>query len=471
MVSRMGRMGRIQRIHFIGIGGVGMSGIAEVLLNQGYQVSGSDIKASPSTNRLAALGSKIHIGHDQAHIKDAEVVVVSSAIDRDNPEVAKALEQRIPVIPRAQMLAELMRFKQGIAVSGTHGKTTTTSLAAAVLAESGFDPTYIIGGKLNQADNNARLGDSEYMIAEADESDASFLVLKPMIAIVTNIDADHMSTYDGDFEKLKQAFVQFLQNLPFYGLVIANSDDLVINEILPTVGRTVITFGLDSQADYRARDVVMDGLETRFRVERPRKDDLEISLSLPGKFNVSNALAIVALSDHLGVDEEALKKALSEFQGVGRRFELAGSILREGERIPVIDDYGHHPRELEVTFDAVRQAYPGKRLISVFQPHRYSRTRDSFDDFVSVLMTADELVLMPVFPAGEQPIVGAESKDLAQMIRRFGRCQPVVERDFAQIIERVESLLQPNDVILIQGAGSIGQLPNELLKKLNGVQA
>ena len=471
MVSRMGRMGRIQRIHFIGIGGVGMSGIAEVLLNQGYQVSGSDIKASPSTNRLAALGSKIHIGHDQAHIKDAEVVVVSSAIDRENPEVAKALEQRIPVIPRAQMLAELMRFKQGIAVSGTHGKTTTTSLAAAVLAESGFDPTYIIGGKLNQADNNARLGDSEYMIAEADESDASFLVLKPMIAIVTNIDADHMSTYDGDFEKLKQAFVQFLQNLPFYGLVIANSDDLVINEILPTVGRTVITFGLDSQADYRARDVVMDGLETRFRVERPRKDDLEISLSLPGKFNVSNALAIVALSDHLGVDEEALKKALSEFQGVGRRFELAGSILREGERIPVIDDYGHHPRELEVTFDAVRQAYPGKRLISVFQPHRYSRTRDSFDDFVSVLMTADELVLMPVFPAGEQPIVGAESKDLAQMIRRFGRCQPVVEKDFAQIIERVESLLQPNDVILIQGAGSIGQLPNELLKKLNGVQA
>ena len=471
MVSRMGRMGRIQRIHFIGIGGVGMSGIAEVLLNQGYQVSGSDIKASPSTNRLAALGSKIHIGHDQAHIKDAEVVVVSSAIDRENPEVAKALEQRIPVIPRAQMLAELMRFKQGIAVSGTHGKTTTTSLAAAVLAESGFDPTYIIGGKLNQADNNARLGDSEYMIAEADESDASFLVLKPMIAIVTNIDADHMSTYDGDFEKLKQAFVQFLQNLPFYGLVIANSDDLVINEILPTVGRTVITFGLDSQADYRARDVVMEGLETRFRVERPRKDDLEISLSLPGKFNVSNALAIVALSDQLGVDEDALKKALSEFQGVGRRFELAGSILREGERIPVIDDYGHHPRELEVTFDAVRQAYPGKRLISVFQPHRYSRTRDSFDDFVSVLMTADELVLMPVFPAGEQPIVGAESKDLAQMIRRFGRCQPVVEKDFAQIIERVESLLQPNDVILIQGAGSIGQLPNELLKKLNGVQA
>ncbi|MDC1466318.1 UDP-N-acetylmuramate--L-alanine ligase [Litorivicinus sp.] len=471
MVSRMGRMGRIQRIHFIGIGGVGMSGIAEVLLNQGYQVSGSDIKASPSTNRLAALGSKIHIGHDQAHIKDAEVVVVSSAIDRENPEVAKALEQRIPVIPRAQMLAELMRFKQGIAVSGTHGKTTTTSLAAAVLAESGFDPTYIIGGKLNQADNNARLGDSEYMIAEADESDASFLVLKPMIAIVTNIDTDHMSTYDGDFEKLKQAFVQFLQNLPFYGLVIANSDDLVINEILPTVGRTVITFGLDSQADYRARDVVMDGLETRFRVERPRKDDLEISLSLPGKFNVSNALAIVALSDHLGVDEDALKKALAEFQGVGRRFELAGSILREGERIPVIDDYGHHPRELEVTFDAVRQAYPGKRLISVFQPHRYSRTRDSFDDFVSVLMTADELVLMPVFPAGEQPIVGAESKDLAQMIRRFGRCQPVMEKDFAQIIERVESLLQPNDVILIQGAGSIGQLPNELLKKLNGVQA
>ena len=464
------RMGQIQCMHFVGIGGIGMSGIAEVLLNQGYVVSGSDLREGPVTERLTRLGATIHIGHRESNIEGAEVVVVSSAIDRTNPEVASALAARIPVIPRAQMLAELMRFKHGIAISGTHGKTTTTSLAASVLAEGGLDPTYIIGGKLNQADTNASLGASEYMVAEADESDASFLVLKPMIAIVTNIDADHMSTYGGDFERLKQTFVQFLQNLPFYGLVIANADDPVVTELLPTVGRTFLTFGIDAEADYQAVNVTTDGLMTHFEVVRPDQAILQVTLSMPGRHNVLNALAVVALSDHLGVDDGSLVKALSEFQGVGRRFQLAGFIDNAGQQIPVIDDYGHHPKELEVTFDAVRDAYPGRRLVSVFQPHRYSRTQDLFDDFVSVLNRADELVLMPVYPAGESPIVGAESRDLAQSIRRLGHCRPYVEGEFEQVIERVGALVEPNDVVLVQGAGSIGRLPSQMVATLGGEQ-
>ena len=464
------RMGQIQCMHFVGIGGIGMSGIAEVLLNQGYVVSGSDLREGPVTERLTRLGATIHIGHRESNIEGAEVVVVSSAIDRTNPEVASALAARIPVIPRAQMLAELMRFKHGIAISGTHGKTTTTSLAASVLAEGGLDPTYIIGGKLNQADTNASLGASEYMVAEADESDASFLVLKPMIAIVTNIDADHMSTYGGDFERLKQTFVQFLQNLPFYGLMIANADDPVVTELLPTVGRTFLTFGIDAEADYQAVNVTTDGLMTHFEVVRPDQTNLQVTLSMPGRHNVLNALAVVALSDHLGVDDGSLVKALSEFQGVGRRFQLAGFIDNAGQQIPVIDDYGHHPKELEVTFDAVRDAYPGRRLVSVFQPHRYSRTQDLFDDFVSVLNRADELVLMPVYPAGESPIVGAESKDLAQSIRRLGHCRPYVEGEFEQVIERVGALVEPNDVVLVQGAGSIGRLPSQMVATLGGEQ-
>lgn len=462
------RMGHIQHIHFVGIGGVGMSGIAEVLLNQGYRVSGSDLKDGPVTQRLSELGAEIRIGHDARHIEGAEVVVVSSAIDQQNPEVAQALAERIPVIPRAQMLAELMRFKHGIAISGTHGKTTTTSLAASVLAEAGLDPTYIIGGKLNQADTNAKLGDSQYMVAEADESDASFLVLKPMTAIVTNIDADHMSTYGGDFERLKNTFIQFLQNLPFYGLVIANADDPVVTEILPRVGRTVVTFGIDQDADYRAIEVHTEGLATRFTVKRPDQSTVQVTLSMPGRHNVLNALAVIALADHLAVDDEAMCHALAHFQGVGRRFQLAGSLVRQGDRIPVIDDYGHHPKELEVTFEALRAAYPGRRLVSVFQPHRFSRTQDLFDDFVSVLTTADALVLLPVFAAGESPIVGAESKDLAKLIRQVGRCQPVVEKDFDHVIARLDQLLEPNDVVLVQGAGSIGRLPAEIMSALGG---
>ena len=460
------RMGQIQCMHFVGIGGIGMSGIAEVLLNQGYVVSGSDLREGPATERLARLGATIHIGHHESNIEGSEVVVVSSAIDRTNPEVASALAARIPVIPRAQMLAELMRFKHGIAISGTHGKTTTTSLAASVLAEGGLDPTYIIGGKLNQADTNASLGASEYMVAEADESDASFLVLKPMIAIVTNIDADHMSTYGGDFERLKQTFVQFLQNLPFYGLVIANADDDVLTELLPKVGRMFLTFGIESDADYRAIDINTDGLTTQFEVVRPDDNNLKVTLSMPGRHNVLNALAVVALSDHLGVNDESLVRALSEFQGVGRRFQLTGFIQKRGQQIPVIDDYGHHPKELEVTFDTVRSVYPGRRLVSVFQPHRYSRTQDLFDDFVSVLNRADELVLMPVYPAGEPPLVGAESKNLAQSVRRLGHCRPYVEGEFDQVIERVGALVEPNDVVLVQGAGSIGRLPSQMVATL-----
>jgi UDP-N-acetylmuramate--alanine ligase len=463
-------MGQIQHMHFVGIGGVGMSGIAEVLLNQGYSISGSDLRESLATDRLKRLGAKIFTGHQASNIEGTEVVVISSAIDRTNPEVSAALDARIPVIPRAQMLAELMRFKHGIAISGTHGKTTTTSLAASVLAEGGLDPTYIIGGKLNQADTNASLGASQYIIAEADESDASFLVLKPMIAIVTNIDADHMSTYGGDFEQLKQTFVQFLQNLPFYGLVIANADDPVVTKLLPTVGRKFLTFGIDSEADYRAVNLVTEGLQTHFEAISPNSMRLNITLSMPGRHNVLNALAVIALADHLGVELPALTTALRDFQGVGRRFQLTGYIQKQGVQVPVIDDYGHHPRELEVTFEAIRSAYPGRRLVSVFQPHRYSRTKDLFDDFVSILNRADELVLMPVYPAGETPIVGAEAKDIAASIRRLGRCQPYVEGEFNQVIERVSALVEPNDVVLIQGAGSIGRLPSQLVRTLGGAK-
>jgi UDP-N-acetylmuramate--alanine ligase len=457
-------MGQIQRMHFVGIGGVGMSGIAEVLLNQGYHVSGSDLKASPATERLANLGARIFIGHDAAHIEQAEVVVVSSAIDVENPEVACALDARIPVIPRAQMLAELMRFKQGIAVSGTHGKTTTTSLAAAVLAEAGLDPTYIIGGKLNQADRNAKLGDSEYMLAEADESDASFLVLKPIIAVVTNIDHDHMGTYGGDFERLKQTFVQFLQNLPFYGVIVANADDPTVMEVLPHAGRAFVTFGIDAEADYQAVDITTKGLTTSFTVQRLDRSPLAVELAMPGRHNVLNALAVIALADHVGADDQSICRALAEFKGVGRRFQWVDSLVRGDDQIPVIDDYGHHPKELAMTFQAIRDAYPGRRLISVFQPHRYSRTADLFDDFVSVLTRADELILLPVYAAGELPILGAESKDLAMTIRRLSQCHPVVEKEFESVIARICDIATPNDVILIQGAGSIGRLPQQLLE-------
>ena len=463
------RMGQIQSMHFVGIGGVGMSGIAEVLLNQGYQISGSDLRATQATERLVSLGAKIFIGHDASNAAEAEVVVVSSAIDRVNPEVAFALEARIPVIPRAQMLAELMRFKHGIAISGTHGKTTTTSLAAAVLAEGGLDPTYIIGGKLNQANTNARLGDGKYMVAEADESDASFLALKPMIAVVTNIDTDHMASYEGDFERLKQTFIQFLQNLPFYGLVIANADDPVCKDILPNVGRKFLTFGFSKEADYRATAVAFDTFQSQFFVKRPNKVPLKIKLAMPGRYNILNALAVIAISDHLGVGDKALISSFNGFQGVDRRFQLAGTLWKDGQLIPVIDDYGHHPKELSVTFETIREANPGKRLVSVFQPHRYSRTRDLFDDFVSVLNTVDELVLLPVFPAGESVIVGAESKDLARSIRRLGMCDPYVESEFSEVIERVNSLVRSNDIVLIQGAGSIGRLAKEMVQTLSEV--
>ena len=466
------RMGRVHAIHLIGVGGVGMSGIAEVLINLGYQVSGSDLRHSPVTERLQALGATVYEGHHASQVAQTDVVVVSSAIDRSNPEVAAALEARIPVIPRAQMLAELMRFKHGIAVAGTHGKTTTTSLAAAVLGEAGLDPTYIIGGKLNQADTNARLGSGDLMVAEADESDASFLFLKPMTAIVTNIDMDHMATYGGDFERLKDTFIQFLQNLPFYGLVIACIDDPVVAEILPKVGRASLTYGFSATADYRATAVDADGLMTHFSVTRPERDAMRVTLSMPGRHNILNALSVIALADILHVDDRAVLAALSQFQGVGRRCQVIGQLpLGDGLDAVVMDDYGHHPRELAVTFEAVRDAFPGRRLLSVFQPHRYSRTRDLFDDFVRVLSQADRLVLLDVYPAGEKPIIGAESRDLASAIRALGGLIPVVEPDLDRVVERIQNLVRPGDVILIQGAGSIGRIPAQLLAAQGGGHA
>ncbi|MGA1206371.1 MAG: UDP-N-acetylmuramate--L-alanine ligase [Litorivicinaceae bacterium] len=466
------RMGRVHAIHLIGIGGVGMSGIAEVLINLGYQVSGSDLRHSPATHRLQALGATVYEGHHGTHVTETDVVVVSSAIDRSNPEVAAALAARIPVIPRAQMLAELMRFKHGIAVAGTHGKTTTTSLAAAVLGEAGLDPTYIIGGKLNQADTNARLGSGDLMVAEADESDASFLFLKPMTAIVTNIDMDHMATYGGDFERLKDTFVQFLQNLPFYGLVIACIDDPVVAEILPKAGRASLTYGFTATADYRATEVRAEGLATHFRVTRPARDPLVVTLSMPGRHNVLNALSVIALADTLNVDDDALLTALAGFQGVGRRCQVLGQLsFDSGLDAVVMDDYGHHPRELAVTFEAVRQAFTGRRLLSVFQPHRYSRTRDLFDDFVRILGQVDCLVLLDVYPAGEKPIIGAESKDLASAIRALGGLIPVVEPDLDLVVTRIQSLARPGDVILIQGAGSVGRIPAQLMATQGGHDA
>lgn len=466
------RMGRVHAIHLVGVGGVGMSGIAEVLLNLGYRITGSDLRQSPVTDRLKSLGAEIFEGHAAAHIDGCDVVVVSSAIDRANPEVAAALDARIPVIPRAQMLAELMRFKHGIAVAGTHGKTTTTSLAAAVLGEAGLDPTYIIGGKLNQADTNARLGSGDLMVAEADESDASFLFLKPMTAIVTNIDMDHMATYGGDFARLKDTFVQFLQNLPFYGLVIACIDDPVVAEVLPRAGRTTVTYGMSESADYRATQISADGLTTRFVVSRPERGTLAVTLAMPGRHNILNALSVIALADTLQVDDAAVLRGLAEFQGVGRRCQVAGRLqLGQGQDVVVMDDYGHHPRELAVTFEAVRDAFPGRRLLSVFQPHRYSRTRDLFDDFVRVLGQADGLILLDVYPAGEKPLAGAESKDLAAAIRALGRLIPIVEPDLERVVDRIQQAMRPGDVILIQGAGSIGRIPAQLIAQAGGVDA
>ncbi|AQZ94752.1 UDP-N-acetylmuramate--L-alanine ligase [Halopseudomonas phragmitis] len=460
-------MRRIRRIHFVGIGGVGMCGIAEVLLNLGYQVSGSDLKRSTVTQRLESFGARIDIGHRAENLANADVLVVSSAINPSNPEVAAAIEKRIPVVPRAEMLAELMRYRHGIAVAGTHGKTTTTSLIASVLAAEGLSPTFVIGGRLTSAGTNAQLGESRYLVAEADESDASFLHLQPMVAIVTNIDADHMATYEGDFSKLKRTFVEFLHNLPFYGLAVLCVDDPVVREILPQVNRQVITYGLSEDADVRAVDIEQKGMQTHFTVLREGHEPLRVCVNMPGVHNVLNALATIAVATDEGISDAAIVKGLTGFEGVGRRFQVYGNYpLSDGE-VMLVDDYGHHPREVQAVIKAVRAGWPERRLVMIYQPHRFTRTRDLYEDFVQVLAETNALLLMEVYPAGEEPIPGADSKHLCRSIRQRGQVDPIyVDRD-ADVMPLLEAVLQPGDILLTQGAGDIGGLAPQLAEALS----
>jgi UDP-N-acetylmuramate--alanine ligase len=454
---------KVRRIHFVGIGGSGMSGIAEVLVNQGYQVSGSDLAENAATRRLAQLGAKVMLKHDPGNIAGADVVVASTAVQDDNPEVVAAREQRIPVVPRALMLAELMRLKQGIAIAGTHGKTTTTSLVASVLAEAGLDPTFVIGGRLIAAGSNARLGAGEFIVVEADESDASFLHLQPMIAVVTNIDADHMSTYRHDFDELKGAFVQFLQNLPFYGAAILCADDPHVRSILPAVTKPVVTYGTSEGATVRAESIRHDAGRMKFLARRENAPALEVKLNLPGRHNVLNALAAIAVAGELGVKDPAILKALAEFHGVGRRFQRYGDVaLAGGGRFTLVDDYGHHPAEMAATLEAARGAFPGRRIVLAFQPHRYSRTRDLFEDFVKVLSTADALLLAEVYPAGEAPIVAADGRSLARAVRVAGAVEPVFVEDVAEMPDAIRRAAQDADVVLTMGAGSIGNVAAQL---------
>jgi len=450
---------KVRRIHFVGIGGAGMSGIAEVLVNQGYQVSGSDLAANAATRRLAQLGAKVLLEHQAANVAGADVVVVSTAVQPDNPEVLAAREHRIPVVPRALMLAELMRLKQGVAIAGTHGKTTTTSLVASVLAEAGLDPTFVIGGRLIAAGSNARLGAGEFIVVEADESDASFLHLQPMIAVVTNIDADHMDTYEHDFEELKGAFVQFLRNLPFYGAAILCADDPQVRSILPLVTKPVLTYGTGEDAGVRAEAIRHDAGRMRFRARREGAATLDVTLNLPGRHNVLNALAAIAVAGELGLRDQAILKALAEFHGVGRRFQRYGEVaLAAGGSFTLIDDYGHHPAEMAATLDAARGAFPGRRIVLAFQPHRYTRTRDLFEDFVRVLSTADALLLAEVYPAGEAPIVAADGRSLARALRVAGGIEPVFVEDVAEMPEAIRRVAQDGDVVVTMGAGSIGNV-------------
>ncbi|WP_415887108.1 UDP-N-acetylmuramate--L-alanine ligase [Neptuniibacter sp. QD37_6] len=456
-------MRRISRIHFIGIGGVGMCGIAEVLLNQGYQISGSDIKVSATTQRLEGLGMNIFIGHADTNVSGVDVVVVSTAVNEENPEVKAAREQRIPIVRRAEMLAELMRYRHGIAVAGTHGKTTTTSLLASIFAEGELDPTFVIGGRLNSAGTNAKMGTSRYLVAEADESDASFLHLQPMVAIVTNIDADHMETYENDFSKLKKTFVEFLHNLPFYGLAVMCIDDPVVREILPEVSRPVLTYGVEDDADYRAENIRQEGMYTRFTVKRPGDfADLEISLNMPGHHNMLNALATIAVATDEGISDEAICTALTKFEGVGRRFQVLGDVLVNGGSVMLVDDYGHHPREVNAVVKAIREGWPDKRLVMINQPHRYSRTRDLYEDFVEVLSEADVLLLLEVYAAGEEPIAGADSRSLCRSIRQRGRIDPVFVSDKDTVADVLKDILEPGDLLLTQGAGDITALAHQL---------
>ncbi|KAA2285118.1 UDP-N-acetylmuramate--L-alanine ligase [Arenimonas fontis] len=450
------------RVHFIGIGGVGMSGIAEVLVNQGYQVSGSDLGDSATTRRLAGMGAVVHRGHDAAHVAGADVVVVSSAIRPDNPELRAARAQRIPVVPRAEMLAELMRFKRGIAIAGTHGKTTTTSLVASVLSEGGLDPTFVIGGQLLSAGANARLGQGQWLVAEADESDGSFLRLNPLVAVVTNIDADHLENYGGDFGRVKQAFSEFLHRLPFYGLAVLCMDDPEVAVLAADMPRHMVTYGIERPADVRASEVCQEGRAMRFTLHLPDETPLPVRLSLPGRHNVLNALAAAAIGWQLGVAGAAIGAALEKFQGIGRRFNLKGELDFGRGKALLVDDYGHHPRELEAVFAAARGGWPERRLVVAFQPHRYTRTRDLLDDFAAVLSSADAVLLTDVYPAGEAPIAGADAKALARAIRARGRIDPVLAGPARELPTVLADVLADGDLLLVMGAGDIGAVANTL---------
>ena len=460
-------LGDIERIHFVGIGGTGMSGIAEVLSNLGYQVSGSDIKESPTTQRLQALGVLIFIGHQAQNIENTDVVVVSTAIDRTNPEVDSAYQHRIPVIPRAEMLAELMRFRYGIAVAGTHGKTTTTSLIASILAEGNLDPTFVIGGRLNSAGTNAKLGTGDYLLAEADESDASFLHLQPMVAVVTNIDQDHMETYGGSYQRLKETFIEFLHHLPFYGLAVMCLDDEGVREILPKLSKPIKTYGVHENADIRAVEIKQKGFITSFKVLRGEGyQPLLINLNMPGWHNMLNALAAISIATHLDVADEAIVKSLAEFKGIGRRFQIQGDVAIKEGIVTLVDDYGHHPREVEATMEALRQAYPERRAVIVFQPHRYTRTRDLFEDFVKALSQADVLILLDIYPAGEKIISNADGKTLCRAIRTRGQVDPIFVKNKDDLLNVLSGIVQVNDVLLTMGAGDVGKIASDLSEKL-----
>ncbi len=466
---------KVKHVHFVGIGGAGMSGIAEVLLNLGYQVSGSDLSDGPVTQRLRRLGATVGIGHDAAHLQGADAVVISSAVKSDNVEVAAARARRVPVVPRALMLAELMRLRQGIAVAGTHGKTTTTSLVASVLAEAGMDPTFVIGGRLEAAGSHAKLGGGEFIVVEADESDASFLYLQPVLAVVTNIDADHMETYGHDFARLRQAFADFVQRLPFYGMAVLCVDDANVRSIIPFVTKPITTYGLSADAQVRAVDLVHDDGRMRFRVQRAANGtparELEVVLNFPGVHNVLNALAAIAVGMEVGASDAAILRALAGFSGVGRRFQRYGDIgLPGGGSFALVDDYGHHPVEMAATLAAARGAFPGRRLMLVFQPHRFTRTRDVFEDFVKVLSTVDVLLLTEVYAAGEAPIVAADSRSLARAVRVHGRVEPVFVENWKDLPAAILEHAQSGDVVVTMGAGSIGQVP-PLLCVPHGVAA
>ena len=459
----------INHIHFVGIGGAGMSGIAEVLINLGYRVSGSDLSDGPSVKRLRSLGATVMVGHAADHISGADAVVTSTAVRADNPEVVAAHEKLVPVVPRAVMLAELMRMKKGIAIAGTHGKTTTTSLVSSVLAAADLDPTFVIGGRLNSAGANAKLGSGEYIVVEADESDASFLNLLPVLSVVTNIDEDHMDTYGHDFENLKQAFIDFMHRMPFYGAAVVCVDSEAVRSLLPRIARPVVTYGLDADAQIRAVNVRAVGGQMHFTAQRnlpDKRPDLSVVLNLPGEHNVRNALAAIAIADEIGIADDALCQALADFKGVGRRFQSYGDVkLANGGSFTVIDDYGHHPVEMAATLAAARGAFPGRRLVLAFQPHRYTRTRDCFEDFVEVIGQADAVVITEVYAAGEAPLVAADGRALIRALRVAGQVEPLFVAQLEDMADAVFKQAQPNDVLLCMGAGSIAALAGKVAEK------